>query len=481
MLNLLKSFLVPIVGGVIGYTTNWLAIKMIFKPHEPKYVFGIKIPFTPGVIAKERKRISKNIGKTLEEEVLTKDDLNKFLIDAKLGESIDTFFLDYIRDNNDLTIKSFVDEKFSIDTKQEVEKIIISNLENYINSEDFQKVTNILVEKTLEYISSEDVSSKVKLEINNIIDEVLNKVMDYSKSEDFHNYISNKLDSWFENIGKSEKTVEQSFKDVSLEIKHHIKNNLPKYNSVINEYLSTEASTDFHIEVKKLLQKMLKANLNPMFMGFIDIDSIYKSGIYKLNEYLDNEENYPEILYYVDGIVEKVVNQKVSKIVDNLPKETIKKEIPLVIKNAITSNEVFGMLLNTMKIDENYISSMLHKNKDSLEEVFYKFIKKSIESNVYEISEYITIKLININIPRLVDKYNFKISSLNNLDNIIFKITSFVVEKLEISNIVENKLNEIEINKVEEIILSVVQKELKYITMLGGLLGFIIGCITLIV
>ena len=44
----------PIVGGIIGYVTNDIAIKMLFRPHEAKYIFGHKIPFTPGIIPKEK-------------------------------------------------------------------------------------------------------------------------------------------------------------------------------------------------------------------------------------------------------------------------------------------------------------------------------------------------------------------------------------------------------------------------------------------
>ncbi len=43
-----------LIGAVIGYITNWLAIKMLFRPREAKYIFGMKLPFTPGLIPKEK-------------------------------------------------------------------------------------------------------------------------------------------------------------------------------------------------------------------------------------------------------------------------------------------------------------------------------------------------------------------------------------------------------------------------------------------
>lgn len=61
----------PVVGSVIGYSTNWLAIKMLFKPHEAKYIGKLKIPFTPGVIPRERQRIASSLGEAVGNNLLT--------------------------------------------------------------------------------------------------------------------------------------------------------------------------------------------------------------------------------------------------------------------------------------------------------------------------------------------------------------------------------------------------------------------------
>ena len=42
----------PIIGGVIGYCTNWLAIKMLFRPYNEIKIRGRVLPFTPGIIPK---------------------------------------------------------------------------------------------------------------------------------------------------------------------------------------------------------------------------------------------------------------------------------------------------------------------------------------------------------------------------------------------------------------------------------------------
>ncbi len=65
----------PVVGAVIGYFTNHIAVKMMFKPLEPVYVFGKQLPLTPGIIPKNKKRIAHALGKAVSESLLTEKDL----------------------------------------------------------------------------------------------------------------------------------------------------------------------------------------------------------------------------------------------------------------------------------------------------------------------------------------------------------------------------------------------------------------------
>ena len=91
----LSYYLGPLTGSIIGYFTNWLAIKMMFRPHHAKYFFGIKIPFTPGLIPKERGRIAEAVGTSISENLLNKEVLEKNLLSedmlTKIGEGYDTF------------------------------------------------------------------------------------------------------------------------------------------------------------------------------------------------------------------------------------------------------------------------------------------------------------------------------------------------------------------------------------------------------
>ncbi|MDH3349224.1 MAG: DUF445 family protein, partial [Desulfobulbaceae bacterium] len=52
----------PLLGGFIGYLTNKIAIRMLFRPLKAWRVFGIRVPMTPGVIPSKREKLAVNIG-----------------------------------------------------------------------------------------------------------------------------------------------------------------------------------------------------------------------------------------------------------------------------------------------------------------------------------------------------------------------------------------------------------------------------------
>lgn len=80
-LDIFTTFIFMIViGAVIGAATNHLAIKMLFRPYKPYYLFGKQLPFTPGLIPKRRDEVAKQVGVMVMEHLLTpegiKNDLN---------------------------------------------------------------------------------------------------------------------------------------------------------------------------------------------------------------------------------------------------------------------------------------------------------------------------------------------------------------------------------------------------------------------
>ncbi|MEA5449183.1 DUF445 family protein [Leptolyngbya sp. CCNP1308] len=65
----------PVVGGIIGYFTNDIAIKMLFRPYRPLYLGKRRLPFTPGLIPSNQERLAKRISDTIMGSLLTPEEL----------------------------------------------------------------------------------------------------------------------------------------------------------------------------------------------------------------------------------------------------------------------------------------------------------------------------------------------------------------------------------------------------------------------
>jgi uncharacterized membrane protein YheB (UPF0754 family) len=65
----------PVLGGVIGYFTNDIAIKMLFRPYRAFYIGKRRVPFTPGLIPSNQERLAKRISDTIMGSLLTPEEL----------------------------------------------------------------------------------------------------------------------------------------------------------------------------------------------------------------------------------------------------------------------------------------------------------------------------------------------------------------------------------------------------------------------
>ncbi len=72
-------YLLPSVGFVIGYLTNYLALKMIFEPAEPKRVFGFK---WQGGFLKRQDEVSEAYARLITSEIVNSENILKALFEG---------------------------------------------------------------------------------------------------------------------------------------------------------------------------------------------------------------------------------------------------------------------------------------------------------------------------------------------------------------------------------------------------------------
>ena len=157
------SFITAIgVGGLIGYITNALAIKMLFRPHTAKHIFGFRLPFTPGIIPKEKGRIAKTIGGAISENLMSKEVLEKNLLSddmiAKIRDAISSFFA--TQKANPETLRQFLRHYLS---EQELQ-IALNSVNEELTAQVAHKLGDSALGSQIADIVVERVVSKIRLE-----------------------------------------------------------------------------------------------------------------------------------------------------------------------------------------------------------------------------------------------------------------------------------------------------------------------------
>lgn len=148
--NLLMA---PILGGIIGYITNGIAIKMLFRPLKPVYVFGKQLPFTPGLIPKEKTRIARSVGNVISKELLNEEVLAKVLLKEEICKGIESKIDDFMKYNthNQETFESLanrlVTKERTLYFKTEAEEMITAAIYDEVTQ---MGIGQVVVDKVLE-------------------------------------------------------------------------------------------------------------------------------------------------------------------------------------------------------------------------------------------------------------------------------------------------------------------------------------------
>lgn len=102
--------------------------------------------------------------------------------------------------------------------------------------------------------------------------------------------------------------------------------------------------------------------------------------------------------------------------------------------------------------------------KGRIVEKIPKFFPISIRRGVGNIADEILAR----EIPRLTDR-------------LVSKLHETLGEELQVAEIVECKVNSLEIAELERLIMGFAEKELRFVEILGGVLGFLLGCVQLLI
>lgn len=86
-MEVIHFLLGPIVGCIIGAFTNFIAIKMLFRPLKPVKIGRFTLPFTPGIIPKHQEALAKSLSETVYKNLFSTNDIEDIFMSDGMIET----------------------------------------------------------------------------------------------------------------------------------------------------------------------------------------------------------------------------------------------------------------------------------------------------------------------------------------------------------------------------------------------------------
>ena len=292
-MKILRIVLPIAVGALIGYLTNYIAIKMLFLPRKEWYIGKWRVPFTPGVIPKNKSRVASAVANAVSEKLITENDIVESIktsgIKETIAERISAFLMEENVSVNNLISGAGVD----------------------LNSTDFTKrVSYALSDKILSGIQ--------KLDMKPIVTDVA--------QSSFSGVLSNPMVAMFLGGGAVDSICDKLASSITDYVDLHGKDLIVP---LVQE------------EIEGVLSDSLKNNLERLEMGEDTVQRMLEN---VLDPFIEN--NVSGLLCHIDirGIVEEKINQMDVKELENLVMSVMKNELQAIVNLGAIIGAVIGII-----------------------------------------------------------------------------------------------------------------------------------------
>lgn len=518
----------PVVGAFIGYLTNKIAIKMLFRPLKPWHFFGLRVPMTPGVIPSKRSELADNMGRMVSDHLLTSTEVGKAMDQEQVKKQI----LKTIETEGERlaakdlgNLKSLIPEQFTCYYDLGLQYISYKSTQGitgYIHSEQFERIVDDQLHSIASTLLNSNVSTFISVEKQHILfsefeSSLADKLHIFLGSKEFQLVVTSFIQNKFNEILLKQQTLDNLLSDSTVDvIKSFIRNQSKPLLSGVSiltqdEQIRSQIIAGACQGVENFINSM--GPMAAMVHNFIKIETVRE----KIEEYLDEKEEdiinwlqSGEMIEKLNVILEqqtdKLLHTPIVNLLQNIEPEKIEdmsttlgrylcdqlndKKISTEISNSlciqikeyITSDPSVGSVLSSVVGGETV--------KTSVSAISNKFITFFRSEQTESILKPIVDKLLS----DLADK---KIGPLEKLLNenmrqsiygalqkstlsILKKEIPEVTKALNLQHIVSTKINSLDLLKLENLLLSIMEEQFKYINLFGALLGFILGCVNLI-
>jgi uncharacterized membrane protein YheB (UPF0754 family) len=408
----------PLVFGVTGVLTNWLAIKMLFKPYEKKWY----LPFiSPGIVAKKKADFAKNISNFVKKDILT-------------DESIENLY-----SSNRELLKEMLEELISKDNFDLIDRVL---------KKENEKISEFVIDKMFEYIenNSDKIAKKLVRIIEDKKDILIQKSPIIAKSifteilkRDFSDEIAEYLKSYLNSknlsfltpiimkeVQKNQDVVFSKLID-SLDFKN-IKKTLYLFEDKYQEFIKGNSLDKF------IKREYLSNILSSKLIEFVRSDKFIDSILDKITQnYIDP---HTPISRLFNGKIKTFVYRNVDFLIENILEKADNYRDTLKSSLRDKANSKFGVMANFIPqsaiddIVDSVFDEALPKYINQKREFIYELVDDLLSYRLDEIGVDINKDITKKKIQTLLENDRFVVVVEKVADSGVKSILSLNIETL---------------------------------------------------
>lgn len=516
----------PIIGAFIGYLTNKIAIRMLFRPLKAWHVAGVRVPMTPGVIPSKRHDLAENIGEMVGRHLLTSSDIGAALSEEPFQEHLQSIVNNRVSEvlQQDLgSVYTIIPRRFLAYAKIGVRTLkyqLRESLHRYVESEDFEKTLTSTVVAQLETIGQKELNAFFdrgqRENVYLVLDGLFRDFLTSPKSE---TWLADYLSSSIRESDRQNKIVGDYVPETLVTFaKDIIEAQAPNILRKLAGMLSEPAIRERIVHAIKEGVDHFIDSLGPvgaMARGFLDMNSLEA----KVHEYLETREEdlvawlqtpvlQERLAEALVEQVEKFLGKPVTDVLAHLDDEqrtVISREIAVQVFGILRSDHVTQMLSAGLR---QSFEEMFKDGNRPLGDIVQQMLPRSTDEAMRAsvAGEAITLlrsentlallnRILNSMIDTLIGKPVGKIYNLMpagvrqgmtdyivlTANRMLLKEVPGLVDSLNIRQMVTEKVDSLDLLRLERLLLSIMEEQFKYINLFGALIGFLIGCVNLLI
>ncbi|WP_157820780.1 DUF445 family protein [Macrococcoides caseolyticum] len=324
------------IGSLIGGFTNFIAIKMLFRPFEPKFLFGKQLPFTPGLIPKRRNELSLKIGEMVTHHLLTPEVFKEKLMTRQTEALLKSMLNKQVQalKEGQYSIDDFA-QRFNIDITNVAEKKVHDKVDELL-----EEKIQMYQSQSIDALLPQDLKDKIDSKVEAAPAMIIEKLRAYVNSESGYNDIMQMIDRFFMEKGRFVSMI-QMFMTQEMIADRVIKeanalSEEPKIRSIIEMELKKEYARIMAMTPEALVAAQdiahFKGELNTNIVRAMHIDYYMKTPLYTL---------VPKVFHYIEAEGgDRLIHYIMTKTADNVAVILEKIRIAEIIKDQIDNFEL---------------------------------------------------------------------------------------------------------------------------------------------